>query len=90
MFAGRFLVRHDLYGLIRRHVAPRLSLPRATGWCRQFLIKSSSSGRAGCRTPLQCAMLRPVCADRDYKIMGRNCSARSIGHGRRCPSSKRK
>ena len=35
-------------------------------------------------------MLGPVCADRDSKIMGRNCSARSIGHVSRCPSSKRK
>ena len=52
MFAGRFLVRYDPYGLFRRDLAPRLSWPRAIRWCRLFFSKTSSRCRAGCCTPL--------------------------------------
>ena len=40
MFAGRFLVRYDPYGLFRRDLAPRLSWPRAIRWCRLFFFKN--------------------------------------------------
>ena len=40
MFAGRFLVRYDPYGLFRRDLAPRLSWPRAIRWSRPFFSKN--------------------------------------------------
>ena len=76
MFAGRFLVRYDPYGLFRRDLAPRLSWPRAIRWCRLFLSKTSSRCRAGCCTPPPsvhlCAPYGPIMCFREWGKTGRH------------------
>ena len=88
MFAGRFLVRHDPYDLIRSHLAPRLIVSRAIGWGPQVFIKNSPRRRAGGRTPPHCVGLHAVCTEGEPDIAARNGAVRSIGWDRRCPSSQ--